>query len=892
MSEIALDALDEPQGTSEVNAALLMRLRSALGDDVVIAEAARLLPYESDAMSLFRSHPAVVLLPQDARTAARAVKVLHREGIWWAPRGAGTGLSGGALAPAGGAVLALARLREILKVDPRARRARVAAGVVNLDLNRALAAQGLSFAPDPASQMTSTIGGNIAENAGGPHTLKYGTTSQHVLGLHVLLGDGTALELGGEEETMAGYDLVGLLTGSEGTLALVLEATLRLTPLPEAVHTFLAVYADVSGACRGVTALLRAGVIPAALEMIDGVVLEMLERAFHLGLPLDAGALLVGEVHGRIAAVEAQIHDVQRTLAASGAREVRLAWTAREREQLWLARRKAFAAIGRVSPNYLSYDTVVPRTRLPEVLARIAQIAAQSGLRIANIFHAGDGNLHPTILFDAGDPLQAERARWASGEILRACLSAEGVLSGEHGIGLAKRDAMRWVFTDAELGLMDQLRRIFDPWGQVNPGKVLPQMPAESAGDGVPSKAGPEPLARPRRDCSPAEEELAARIRAAAQNWSPIMPCGAATLAVAAHRQHELRTDALRRIHHYDPADMTVTVDAGVTLTEIEALLVRERQRLAWEAPDPQHATIGGVVAAGYWGSRAQATLHPKHSLLGLRAVAGDGQLLEFGGRVMKNVTGYDVPRLLVGSRGTLAVITRLTLRTYPTPERHAVAIFEGHWRDLLALGGELAAAADGWSQLDVLSDRESARLVVGIEGRTREEIEEARRVLDRTALERADRGDLTRAALAEGDRAAALHQMAASWLHWQESAVILRLVVSPGRVVELARRVHELCEAGGGAEWTYRIQAHPGIGLLRVAFDGRYQEAPLRRLLLALAEEVRRARGYRVLDRAPADQWWGWDPWGTATELRERMRRIRMAFDPRGVLSPWAFEG
>jgi D-lactate dehydrogenase (cytochrome) len=765
----------------------------------------------------------------------------------------------------------------VIRIDPAGRRARVEAGVVNLELDRELAPHGLSFAPDPASRMAATIGGNIGENAGGPHTLKHGVTGAHVLGLRLVLGDGSVLEVGGEEETMGGYDLVGLLVGAEGTLGLVTEATVRLIPRPEAVRTFLAVFESVPAACRAVTRVLQAGIVPAALEMIDAAVLEMLERTFGAGFPPDAGALLVGDLDGRAAAVAAEQHELERLLVAGGAREVRVASSEEEQERLWRARRQAFGALGRVAPNYLSHDAVVPRTRLPEVLERVAEIAARSGLRVANIFHAGDGNLHPTVLFDASDAEQLARARAAGHEILRACLAAEGVLTGEHGVGLAKREAMREVFTEGELLLMERLRRIFDPWRLVNPGKLLPEV-GEGATPGT-----------VRRTPTGEEARIQEAVRDAASRWEPRVPRGGGTLAVGPAHASVLRTDELRHVLRHDPGDMTLTLEAGVKLAEVEARLARERQMLAWEAPHPERATIGGIVAAGHWGARALGRLHPKHSVLAVRAVTGEGELIEFGGRVMKNVAGYDVPKLLVGSRGTLAVLTRLTLRTYPLPARRALAVMKGEWGDLQALARALGLGFAGWSRLDLQGDAEGATLLAGADGRTRGELEEYAAVLERARRETRGAADLR---WLEGEEADAVRRTARTWLDWDRAAAILRLVSPPGRAHELLGRVHELCRGGEAGAWVWRLQAHPEIGLVRVAIDLGFQEPPLRRLLLALGEEVRRVRGYRALDRAPADRWLGWDPWGAATELRERMRRIKIAFDPRGILAPWDVVG
>jgi glycolate oxidase subunit GlcD len=599
----------EPGPPVSLSAKLLADLRRVLGEDAVLTEPARLLPYESDGMPLYRGYPAAVLLPRDTESVTAAIRLLHAAAVPWVARGAGTGLSGGATAPAAGVIIGLARLREALEIDTRARRARVEAGVINLELNREVKPFGLMFAPDPSSEMACTIGGNVATNAGGPHTLKYGVTSQHLLGARVILGDGTPLELGGAEETMAGYDLVGLLCGSEGTFGLVTEATVRLCPLPEATRTFLVAFERVADASRAVTALLLEGILPAALEMIDSVVLDALEEAFGAGFPLDAGALLIGEVDGLEDSVDVQLEAVARVFKAAGGRELRLARTAAESAALWMARKKTFGALGRVSPNYLSHDAVIPRTALPAVLQRISEVARKWDLRIANVFHAGDGNLHPAVLFDEADPELLRRAQAAGREILHVCIAAGGVITGEHGIGVSKRESMRGVFTDAESRLLDQLRHIFDPWNEVNPGKVLPRIPPQDADDpaGASTVGECDPSeAQADRKAEDHEIEISEALHRAWAERKLLAPVGAGTLMVAPPTGETLPTGGMERIVRYDPGDMAVTVDPGVRLAVLEEQLAREGQRLAWEAPDPESATIGGIVhGRTHWLRRA-----------------------------------------------------------------------------------------------------------------------------------------------------------------------------------------------------------------------------------------------------------------------------------------------
>ncbi len=390
------------------------------------------------------------------------------------PRGAGTGIAGGAVPSSGGLVIGVSRLRRILEIDRDNRCAVVQPGVVNLELSRVAAPYGLYFAPDPSSQKASTIGGNIGNNAGGPHCLALGVTTNHVLGLEVVLDDGSVVRLGGKAPAGGGLDLIGLMVGSEGTLGIVTEATLRLLALPEAVRTTLAIFASVDAASEAVSTLIGRGIVPAALEMMDQLALSAIEAAFHAGYPPEAGAVLLVEVDGLVEQVEAQAEVVDAVCRAAGAIELRVASTADERARLWAARKGAASAMGRIAPNYYLHDAVVPRTRLPAMLSHVIDIGQRYDLPIANLFHAGDGNLHPMILFDVREPGVLERVLAAGREILLACIDAGGTITGEHGVGLEKPAFMPLIFSDRGPGGHGRARRAVDPAGLFNPNKVLP----------------------------------------------------------------------------------------------------------------------------------------------------------------------------------------------------------------------------------------------------------------------------------------------------------------------------------------------------------------------------------------------------------------------------------
>jgi glycolate oxidase len=452
---------------------LVERLERALGPDAVFKGAENVIVYEYD-YGLDRAAPDVVALPRTTADVQVIVREAQAAGVPLVARGAGTGISGGAVPAQGGLVIALTRMNRVLGIDAANRCAVVQPGVINLDLSRVAEPYGLFFAPDPSSQKASTIGGNVANNAGGPHCLSLGVTVNHILGLEVVLHDGSLVRLGGKSPDGVGLDLTGLLVGSEGTLGVVTEATVRLLPLPEAVRTTLALFATVEAASEAVSELIGRGLVPSALEMMDRLALSAIEAAFHAGYPPEAGAVLLVEVDGLLEQVEAQAAIVDVVCRAAGAIEIRVAATADERARLWAARKGAASAMGRIAPNYYLHDAVVPRTKLPKILARVVEIGQRYDLPIANLFHAGDGNLHPMILFDVREPGVLERVMAAGQEILLSCIEAGGTITGEHGVGMEKMSVMPLIFSPEDLDVMARVRAAVEPSGHFNPGKILP----------------------------------------------------------------------------------------------------------------------------------------------------------------------------------------------------------------------------------------------------------------------------------------------------------------------------------------------------------------------------------------------------------------------------------
>ncbi|HVP38548.1 MAG TPA: FAD-linked oxidase C-terminal domain-containing protein [Candidatus Saccharimonadales bacterium] len=455
-------------------AALTRELQGLVGERWVLHEPPDLMVYEADGLTVETAAPDWVVLPADTRQVAEVVRLCDRQGIPFVPRGAGTGLTGGCVPEAGGVVLSLARMDKVLDVDEVQHTAVVQPGAVNLWVSKAAAPQRLYFAPDPASQQACTVGGNVATNAGGPHCLKYGVTTNHILGVVLVRPDGEILKLGGRTLDAPGYDLVGLVVGSEGTFGVVTEIVVRLLPVPETVRTFLAVFEDIDAASRCVSALIAAGIVPAALEMMDRLTLQAVEPFARAGLPTDAGAALLVELDGPKPGMPQLKERAVEITRAHRPREIREARTEDERALLWKARKSAFGAFGRVSSGLHVMDGVVPRSRIPEALRRIAEISARHRVRCANVFHAGDGNLHPNILYQADDPDEIRRAVEASHEILHMCVELGGTISGEHGIGHEKRDLMQLLYSEADLDLMNRVRLLFNPRNLCNPGKVFP----------------------------------------------------------------------------------------------------------------------------------------------------------------------------------------------------------------------------------------------------------------------------------------------------------------------------------------------------------------------------------------------------------------------------------
>jgi glycolate oxidase len=457
-----------------VHTEFLDKLRTVVGPEAVLTSPSDLLVYECDGYTVEKKAPDAVVLPSSTEQVSEVVRLCNEFQIPFHPRGAGTSLAGGTLAVSGGVTIALTRMKRILEVNTRDRYAVVEPGVVNLFLTNHLKPQRYHFAPDPSSQGACTIGGNVATNSGGPHTLKYGVTANHVLGVEIVVPDGQVVTTGGPVEDPGGYDLTGVIVGSEGTFGVVTKVWVRICRNPESCRTLLGIFDSVDDATNTISDIIAAGIIPAALEMLDQPIIHAVEAAFSFGFPLDAEAALIMEVDGLEAGLSADAERIAEVARKNGAREVRQAGSEAERSLLWKCRKQAFGAVGRLAPSYCTQDGVVPRTKLPHILREISRIGAKYSLRIANVFHAGDGNIHPILLFDERDPDQVRRVLAASSDILDECLRLGGSVTGEHGIGVEKLDFMPKLFSPEDLSMMLRLRSAFDPCGRCSPGKMFP----------------------------------------------------------------------------------------------------------------------------------------------------------------------------------------------------------------------------------------------------------------------------------------------------------------------------------------------------------------------------------------------------------------------------------
>jgi glycolate oxidase subunit GlcD len=966
-------------------------LRDIVGRDAVLTERDELLVYECDGLPQHKFAPRAVVFPRSTEEVSEVLRALARERVPFSPRGAGTGLSGGALAMNRGVVIELARMRRLLRIDTDNRLAVVQTGMVNAQLSRAAAPFGLHYAPDPSSQAACTIGGNIAENAGGIHCLKYGTTVDHVLAARVVLAGGEIVEL---DQLKPGYDLLGVFVGSEGTFGIATEATLRLLPNAPAVRTLLADFTDVDDASRAVSAIIAEGLVPAALEMMDGAIIRAVEASvFAAGLPTDAEAALLVELDGLEAGLDEDTARAESICRQHGARNVLRAADEGHRKKLWAARKGAFGAMGRISPDTMLQDAVVPRSRLPEVLAATYRIGLKYNLRVANVFHAGDGNLHPFLCFDARHPEEVLRVKEAGRELMETCVRAGGSITGEHGVGLDKSAYLPLIFSANDMDTMLRVRAAFDPSGLCNPSKIIPTSrscgeargarrqdsvqrnkildqngngdeakhgsPLETQGLGhdvdsqhnngttefatatfsgsLSSLSSPDIVAPVKSSSSsfdaqaarhalaqivgaehvhsateldqqsasmsdalsvaPASAEEACEVLrlAARERWA-IVPAGAGTWSGVGNLMRRadvfIKSQRLSRLIEHEPADLIAIAESGLPLNALNAELAQAGQWLPIDPPDDGRVTIGGVAATGLAGAQGYGYGAPRGFVIGMRVALADGSMVKAGGRVVKNVAGYDLCKLFTGSYGTLGLILELTFKLRPLPVQTATLVVSGPIIKLLRSAQSLRTAKLLPTAIEILSQKMAARLginageaggavIVRFAGTTRAvayQLEESQRLLG----DEGQAGMYVLQADAELWRA-----LAAIPLKHEEDGIIWRAQLRPTQVGPFMEAAGQLLgdEIFASSSW----QAGAGDG--RVRFISSHVETGAGvSSLQSLRSKAEALGGSLVVERAPEEIKRAFDVWGNAASTSALLRRVKGQLDPQGLFCPGRF--
>jgi len=831
--------------------------------------------YSYDA-SLAKGKPGVVVFPANGNEVARVVCAANREGICFVPRGFGTNLSGGTIVADQGLIICLSRLNRILGIYPASRHAVVQPGVTNLELQDATAALGYFYAPDPASQKVSTIGGNLGENSGGPRCLKYGVTTNHILGMEVILPDGEIVRTGGAALDPPGLDLRGTMVGSEGTLGVVTEITVRILPQTEKVITMLAIYDTIADAAKSVSGIISAGILPNTLEMMDATIIKAVEDSYACGYPRDAAAVLIIEVEGPIAGLKDQAQRIQEICMQTNCRAIQEAKDDAERNRLWQGRRGAFGAVARLAPNYLVNDATVPRTKLPEALAKVAEITKKYGCEHGNVFHAGDGNLHPLLLFDSRDQDQLHRVEKAGWEIMQACVDLGGTISGEHGIGVEKKDAMRMVFSEDDFNVQRSLKRAFDPGNILNPGKVIPQ-----------PLVGDEPKKIRRAAVNGASAaEIIGKIKSAISQKQGVIPSGNGTYSQYGNLADPsavcLDSSSLADVIDYDPPNQVISVGAGLTFKALQQHLQAHNQWLPIRPPFfKDNSTIGRMVALAACGPERLLYGAPRDLLLGLRFIDSRGRLISAGGRVVKNVAGYDITRLITGSSGTLGFITEATWRVSTMPQRCAAITAEG------SLGACAAAALEilksncvpvfvaGMPGVQPAADagNRSWTIVVGFEGFSETvayQLEKCRGMLQDAQLKVLEPADYPVHPGCLGE-------------------VYNRLSPSPFilRGDFLLNRVADFCRALDEAVANSQLFLDFGCGRILAGIDDLSDEQWSRVGHLAIEHD-----GHVLLEKAPDDFKKRNDVFGLPNAAWKVMHRIKAELDPDNLFAPGRLPG
>ena len=836
----------------------------------MIIDPAEMIVYESDATSE-RGKPDGVVFPRSAEEISRLVFWAAKQHIPIVARGAGTGLSGGAIAEHGGIIIEFSNFNRVLELDTAGKSVVAQVGVINQALDTWVKTKGLYFPPDPASGRSSTIGGNVAENAGGPHCFKYGVTSNYVTGLQVVLADGRIVRLGGRALDYPEYDLVGLMTGSEGTLGVIVEMYARLLRHPPGVKTMMAAFDDVETAGRAVSAVIAAGLVPATMEMLDQSTMRIVEDYLHIGLPVHAGAMLIVEVDGYQTSLDVQMNEMVAVLAQNGAREMRVAKTVEERDQIWYGRKSAAGAFARIAPEKFTIDCTVPRSQIASMLHAANEICLRLELNVGYIFHAGDGNLHPNIPFFPSDKDQVARGWQACEAIMRAAVARDGTITGEHGVGIEKREWMAFMCDGAELSAMWDVKQVFDPGNLLNPGKIFPSMMPEI------NRAKPMDASRVPSDTfmpKSAEEAAAGLV---AQSMAK------KNVSINARRDNAvmLSTQALNGIIKYAPDDLYITVGAGMTLDEIQAFLAKDGWRVPLVSPW-RDMTIGGIVATNLNSPQRMRYGAVRDVMLCAHVALTDGRLVRAGRVVVKNVAGYDLPKVLVGMHGTLGLLTDITLKLVAIPRaKQTLLVPIDDLKNGLALGSQclqvaLTASAVVLAQ-DIAVPGISSRSVLAYtaEGFPLDVESEINQVRDLLAKANAPQP-------IQVDSPTGTDLWCNLFSTAKPESMIVRAGVAPKDVGNFVLVQSSALERG-----SYVIDIANGLVYV-VTQDENIDAA--KTWLESLRKPALAAGGYAAVMHMP-DEWRGMiDRWGYQPDTLDLMRALKARWDPQNILGVGEF--
>lgn len=841
----------------------------------LITDPVELLVYEADA-AMDRGTPDAVVFAHSLDDVIRLVAWAKEHKVPVISRGAGTGLSGGAVAEQGGVILAFSRMNRILEIDADGRSATVEPGVVNQTLDESVRRFGLYFPPDPASGRSATLGGNIAENAGGPHCFKYGVTTNYISGLQFVLPDGKAMQSGGYAYDYPEYDWSGVITGSEGTLAIVTRALTRLMRQLPGVMTMMAVFDSVESAGIAVSEVIAAGLVPATMEMMDQKIARIVEDFAHPGLPMDAGAVLIIEVDGYPDSLQPQIEEVSQILKTCGGRDLRIAQSAAEREKIWYARKSAAGAMARLAPAYLLLDGTVPRSALAKALETTNRICAGYDLQVGYVFHAGDGNLHPFILTDPKNPEHLQRAHQAGHEFMQAVVELGGSITGEHGVGIEKRPYLGLMYTPAELSIMLNVKQVFDPENLFNPGKIFAD---PSAAEFIAPPTIPLP---PTRFAPIHAQQAAEGLAVMSRTREPVQIIGAGAMPREPIPGRILSTENLRGIRAFSPQDLYITAQAGTPFGEIQAYLEPKGWQLALHSPWPE-ASLGGLLASNLNSPLRIRYGSLRDQVLAMTIVLADGRMIRAGRPVVKNVAGYDISRLLIGSFGTLGLIVDATFKIVPLPRMRrslSVPVSDlnqglGWAQACLSLALICTGIVIGKTQQTSPADAEPYTLIYSAEGLPEDVDSELEQVSSRLS-------EMGAPQPVELGGQAALNRWDQLMTADSEDPLLLRVGLPPkdlrNFLISWETRVQGSNWLADIASGLLYITSNPdGLGEAQVFLD------ELRKSSLA-------AGGYTVVLSA-LDEWFGkLDTWGYPSQTLELMKRLKSRWDPTGILNPGKF--